>query len=435
MSPISIGFAGIAVLFLLLFSGMPLGWAFILVGFVGYGLAFSFGGALSLLRTVPYATFSDYGLSVIPLFILMGSLAFSAGLGKDMYDSAHGFLGSLRGGLAMTSVAACALFAAMSGSSPATAATMGKVALPEMKRYKYADELATGAVAAGGTIGILIPPSVILIIYGIITEQSIGELYMAGFIPGILQAVLFILTIAILCWRRPALGPPGPRANFKQKLVALGKGWSMVALFVIVLGGIYLGVFSVTEAAGVGAFAAFVIGLALRRLNWQNFKEAVLDTAKTTAMIFLIIAGAIIFGYFLTVTGVSDGIANFMMGLAVSKYVILLLVIVIYLMLGCMMDSLAMILITLPIFFPLIHSLGFDPIWFGIIIVVVVEMGLITPPVGMNVFVLKGVAKDVPMYTIFRGVIPFLLADILLLALLFVWPQIVLFLPNTMRLW
>jgi len=435
MSPVSIGFAGVAVLFLLLFSGMPLGWAFILVGFIGYGLAFNFVGALSLLRTVPYATFSDYGLSVIPLFILMGSLAFSAGLGKDMYDSAHGFLGSLRGGLAMTSVVACAAFAAMSGSSPATAATMGKVALPEMKRYKYGDALATGAIAAGGTIGILIPPSVILIIYGIITEQSIGALYMAGFIPGILQAILFVLTIAILCWRNPVIGPPGPRTNFKQKLIALNKGWSMVALFVIVLGGIYLGVFSVTEAAGVGAFGAFVIGLVLRRLNWQNFKEAVLDTAKTTAMIFLIIAGALIFGYFLTVTGVSGGIADFMMGLAVSRYVILLIVIVIYLILGCMMDGIAMILITLPIFFPLIQSLGFDPIWFGIIIVVVVEAGLITPPVGLNVFVIKGVAKDVPMYTIFRGVIPFLIADIVLMALLFIWPQIALFLPNTMRFW
>ena len=435
MSPVSIGFAGVAVLFLLLFSGMPLGWAFILVGFIGYGLAFSFGGALSLLRTVPYATFSDYGLSVIPLFILMGSLAFSAGLGKDMYDSAHGFLGSLRGGLAMTSVVACAAFAAMSGSSPATAATMGKVALPEMKRYKYGDALATGAIAAGGTIGILIPPSVILIIYGIITEQSIGALYMAGFLPGILQAILFVLTIAILCRRNPVIGPPGPRTNFKQKLIALNKGWSMVVLFVIVLGGIYLGVFSVTEAAGVGAFGAFVIGLVLRRLNWQNFKGAVLDTAKTTAMIFLIIAGALIFGYFLTVTGVSGGIADFMMGLAVSRYVILLIVIVIYLILGCMMDGIAMILITLPIFFPLIQSLGFDPIWFGIIIVIVVEAGLITPPVGLNVFVIKGVAKDVPMYTIFRGVIPFLLADILLMALLFIWPQIALFLPNTMRFW
>lgn len=433
MNPVIIGFIGIAALFLLLFSGMPLGWAFILVGFIGYGLAFSFGGALSVLRTVPYATFSDYGLSIIPLFILMGSLAFYAGLSKDMYDSAHGFLGGLRGGLAMTTVAACGAFAAMSGSSPATAATMGKVALPEMRRYKYDDVLATGAVAAGGTIGILIPPSIILIIYGLITEQSIGALYMAGFLPGVLQTILFMLTIAILCWRKPALGPPGPRTNFKQKLVALGKGWSMLVLFFLVLGGIYLGWFSVTEAAAVGAFVAFVIGLALRRLSWQNFKEALRDTVKTSAMIFLIITGALIFGYFLTVTGVSYAIADLMMGLDVSKYIIMLMIVVIYLILGCMMDGIAMILITVPIFFPLVQSLGFDPIWFGIIIVVVVEASLITPPVGLNVFVIKGVAKDVPMYTIFRGVIPFLIADILLLALLFLWPQIALFLPRTMR--
>jgi len=433
MDPVVIGFIGIAVLFILLFSGMPLGWAFALVGFVGYGLAFSFGGAFSVLRTVPFATFSDYALSVIPLFILMGSFAFSAGLSKDMYDSAHGFLGGLRGGLAMTTVAACGAFAAMSGSSPATAATMGKVALPEMKRYKYDDVLATGAVAAGGTIGILIPPSIILIIYGLITEQSIGALYMAGFIPGVLQIILFMLTISILCWRKPSIGPPGPRINFKQKLVALGKGWSMLVLFFLVLGGIYLGWFSVTEAAAVGAFAAFVIGLALKRLSWQNFKEALLDTVKTSAMIFLIIAGALIFGYFLTVTGVSHAIADLIMGLAVSKYIIVMIIVVIYLILGCMMDGISMILITVPIFFPLVQSLGFDPIWFGIIIVIVVEASLITPPVGLNVFVIKGVAKDVPMYTIFRGVIPFLLADVLLLALLFLWPQIALFLPSTMR--
>jgi len=435
MNPIVIGFIGIAALFLLLFSGMRLGWAFMLVGFIGYGLAFNFVGAFSVLRTVPYATLSDYGLSVIPLFVLMGSLAFYSGLSKDMYESAHGFLGSLRGGLAMTTIAACAAFAAMSGSSPATAATMGKVALPEMRRYKYADVLSTGAVAAGGTIGILIPPSIILIIYGIIAEQSIGALYMAGFIPGILQAILFILTIAVLCWRKPAIGPPGPRTNLKQKLVALSKGWSMLVLFFLVLGGIYLGWFSVTEAAGVGAFGAFAIGLVLRRLSWQNFKEALLDTTKTTAMVFLIITGALIFGYFLTVTGVSQKIADLMIGLAVSKYIIVMIIVVIYLILGCMMDGIAMILITVPIFFPLVQALGFDPIWFGIIIVIVVEAGLITPPVGMNVFVIKGVAKDVPMYTIFRGVMPFLVVDILLLALLFVWPQIALFLPSTMGRW
>jgi len=365
----------------------------------------------------------------------MGCLAFAVRLSKDLYDSAYGFLGGLRGGLSMATVAACAGFAAISGSSTATAATMGKVALPEMRRYKYSDVLATGTVAAGGTIGILIPPSTIMIIYGIITEESIGELFMAGFIPGIFQAILFISTIYLLCWRRPDLGPPGPSTNLKQKLVALSKAWSALVLCFIVLGGIYLGWFSITEAAAAGAFAVTVIGLALRRFTWQNFREAVTDTAKISAMIFLIILGAMMFGSFLAVAGVSRNIADVMTGLGVSKYVVMMMIMFVYLILGCVMDGIAMILITVPIFFPLISALGFDPIWFGIIIVILAEASLITPPVGMNVFVIKGVAGNVPMYTIFKGIIPFLIVDVLLLVLLFVWPQIALWLPATMRFW
>ncbi len=431
MSPLDIGFLGVVVLFILLFSGLPLGLAFILVGFVGYGLAFNFGGAFSLLRTLPFSVFSDYALSVIPLFVLMGSLAFVSKLSEDLYDSAHGVLGQLKGGLAMSTIAGCAAFAAISGTSVGTAATMGKVALPEMKRYRYDDAMATGAIAAGGTIGILIPPSVILIIYGIITEQSIGKLYLAGFLPGILQAILFIITIAIMCWRNPNLGPPGPRTNIKQKLLSLSKSWTVLILFILVIGGIYAGVFSVNEAAGIGAFGAFIIGLALRRLTWKKFVESLLDTAKTTAMILIIISGALIFGYFLTVTGVSKSIAAALGGLEVSKWVVFAIVMVFYLILGCLMDSMSMILITVPIFYPLIHALGFDPIWFGVIVVVVVEMGLITPPVGMVVFVIKGIT-DVPMYTIFRGIVPFLITDFVLLAILCFFPQIALFLPNTM---
>jgi C4-dicarboxylate transporter DctM subunit len=433
MDALQIGIIGIVALFILLFSGMPIGLAFILVGFVGYTIAFNLEGALSLIRTVPYATFSDYGFSVIPLFILMGDLAFSARLSSDLYDSAHGFLGGLRGGLAMTTIAACAAFAAVSGSSPATAATMGKVALPEMKRYKYSSVLASGTVAAGGTIGILIPPSVIMIVYAIITEQSIGRLYMAGFIPGILQAVFFIVTIAILCWFNPLLGPPGPVTNLKEKFKALSKGWSAIVLIIIVIGGIYLGWFSANEAAGIGAFGALVIGLALRRITWQNFRSALRETFKTSGMIFIIITGALIFGYFLTVTGVSRSLVTLMSDLEVSRYVVIAIIIVIYLVLGCVMDGIAMVLITVPIFFPLVQSLGFDPIWFGIVVVIMVEAGLITPPVGMNVFVIKGIAEDIPMYSIFRGIVPYLLATAILLILLFVWPQIALFLPSTMR--
>jgi C4-dicarboxylate transporter, DctM subunit len=433
MSPLTIGIIGVVVLFILLFAGMPLGLTFVLVGFIGYALAFNIDGAFSVLGTVPFATFGDYGFSVIPLFMLMGSLAFVCRLSEDLYESAHGILGGLKGGLAMATVAGCAAFAAISGTSVGTAATMGKVAFPEMRKYRYDDALATGTIAAGGTIGILIPPSIIFIIYGIITEQSIGKLYMAGFLPGILQAVLFILTIAVVCWINPSFGPPGPKTSFKEKIKSLGKGWTALVLFLLVIGGIYIGWFSATEGAGIGAFGCFIIGLILRRLTWKGFKEALLDTTKTTAMILIIVAGALIFGYFLTITGTSKYIAETMSSLAVSRYVVFIIIIIIYLILGCIMDSMSMVLITVPIFYPLIMQLGFDPIWFGVIIVIVVEAGLITPPVGMVVFVVYGISKDVPMYTIFRGIVPFLIADIVLLVVITVFPQIALFLPSMMK--
>lgn len=432
MTPLGFGLAGIIFLFILLFSGIPLGIAFMFVGFTGYAIAYNLPGALGVMRTVPFSTFAEYGFSVCPLFILMGALAFASRLSEDLYAGAHGVLGSLKGGLAMATVTACGAFAAISGSSVATAATMGKVALPEMRRYKYQSGLATGAIAAGGTIGILIPPSIIFIIYGIITEQSIGRLYMAGFIPGIMQVILFMITIAIVCWRNPDIGPPGPKTTLMQKLKALTKMWSALVLFLIVIGGIYLGWFSANEAAGIGAFGTLVIGLVLRRLTWQGFKTALLDTTKDTAMIFIILTGAIIFGYFLTVTGVGLALSDFMTSLSVSKYIIFIVVIVIYLILGCLMDALAMVLITVPIFFPLMMKLGFDPIWFGVVIVIVVEMGMITPPVGMNVFVIKGIAGDVPMFTIFKGIAPFIIADIVLITLVTIWPEIALFLPGTM---
>lgn len=432
MTPLGIGIIGVIVLFILLFSGIPLGIAFMFVGFTGYAVAYNLAGALGVMRTVPFSTFAEYGFSVCPLFILMGALAFASRLSEDLYSGTHGVFGSLKGGLAMATVAACGAFAAISGSSIATAATMGKVALPEMKRYRYDSALATGSIAAGGTIGILIPPSVIFIIYGIITEQSIGRLYMAGFIPGVIQVLLFILTIAFICWRNPNLGPPGPKTTLVQKLKALTKMWSAIVLFLIVIGGIYLGWFSANEAAGIGAFGALIIGLGLRRLTWAGFKTALLDTTKDTAMIFIILTGAMIFGYFLTVTGVGIAISEFMTSMAVDKYVIFALIVVIYLILGCLMDSLAMVLITVPIFYPLMMKLGFDPIWFGVIIVIVVELGMITPPVGMNVFVIKGIAGDVPMFTIFKGIAPFLIADVVLIILITIWPQIALFLPSTM---
>lgn len=433
MTSLTVGFIGIGVLFILLFSRMPIGFVMALVGFGGFAYLTGFDAALGILRIVPYRTFSDYGLSVIPLFILMGSFCFYAGLSKDLYDTVHKWIGQLRGGLAMATVGACAGFAAISGSSLATAATMGTVALPEMKRYKYDDRLATGAVAAGGTIGILIPPSIGLILYGVITEQSIGKLFLAGFIPGVLEAVFYMVTIYILCKRNPLMGPPGPGTSLMQKITSLKDTWIVLALFVLVIGGIYMGVFSPTEAAGVGAFGAFLFGLARRKLGWQAFKGSLAETGKTTAMVFIILLGAIILGYFLAVSRLPFELATIIGDLTVNRYVILGIILVFYILLGAVMDSLAMMLLTVPIFFPLVMALGFDPIWFGIIIVRTMEIGLITPPVGLNVYVIKGVAKDVPMQTIFRGIIPFLMADIAHVALLVAVPQISLFLPGFMK--
>jgi len=433
MTHVDIGILGIIVLFILLFSRMPIGITMALVGFVGFAYVAGLNSALGVIKTVPYSTFASYSLSVIPLFILMGSFAFFSGLSKDLYGTVHAWIGHFRGGLAMATVFACAAFAAVSGSSLATAATFGKVALPEMRRYNYKASLATGVIAAGGTIGSMIPPSIMFVIYGIITEQSIGKLFLAGFIPGILEAVFYVSTIALLCWVNPSLGPRGPVTTLKQKVYSLKDAWVVLLLFVLVIGGIYLGVFSPTEAAGIGAFGAFVFGLARRKLNWTGIKESFFETGRTSAMVFLLIMGAIIFGYFLTITGLNNELARVMSELAVSRYVIIAIICVVYILLGCTMDSLAMVLITVPVFYPLITALGFDPIWFGVIIVRVTEIGLITPPVGLNVFVIKGIAEDVPMFTIFQGIMPFLVADIVLLIVLIAFPEISLFLPGFMK--
>ena len=341
-------------------------------------------------------------------------------------------MGHFRGGLAMATVVACACFAAISGSSLATAATLGAVALPEMKRYKYDDALATGAVAAGGSVGILIPPSVILIIYGIITEQSIGKLFLAGFIPGIMETVFYIFTIAYLTYFKPHHGPRGPKTTFREKIAALKKIWEVVLLFIVVIGGIYKGVFTPTEAAGIGAFGTFIFAFVRGKMNWVVFKDSLANTSKTTGMLFMIILGAMILGYFLSVTQLPSNIASSIAEMPVNRYVILVVILVITLALGCVMDSMAIVLLTIPVFYPLIIRLGFDPIWFGILVVRVTEMGLITPPVGLNVFVIKGIS-GVPIGTIFRGVFPHLIADAIQVAFLIVFPQIVLILPNMMK--
>ena len=431
MGPTEAGFLGIFCLLILLLSRMQIGIAMGLVGFVGFGVVAGWDAALGVLRTVPYTTFASDAMSVIPLFILMGAFAFEAGMSEDLYRAVHTIFGSLRGGLAMATVAACACFAAISGSSLATAATLGRVAMPEMKKYNYAESLATGAIAAGGCIGILIPPSVILLIYGIITEQSIGKLFMAGIIPGILQALFYIITIWLLTRRNPALGPPGPRTERKEKVLSFLRTWDVIVLFFLVIGGLYAGIFTPTEAAGMGAFGAFCFAILRGRMRWSNFTRSLTSTVSTTGMLFIIVLGAMILGYFFSVTRLPVEFANMVASLPVNRYVILLFIIVVYLILGCLMDSLAIVLLTVPVFFPLVLKLEFDPIWFGIIVVRVTEMGLISPPVGLNVFVLHGITKA-PMSTIFRGVVPFLLADVLGLALLIAIPQLTLFLPSLM---
>ncbi len=333
----------------------------------------------------------------------------------------------------MATIGACAVFSAVSGSSTATAATMGTVVLPEMKRYKYDPALATGCIAAGAGLDILIPPSTILVIYGVIAEQSIGKLFLAGFIPGIIEAILLIITIYILCKRNPLLGPPGPRTSLKEKVVSLKDTGAVFALFIVVFGGLYVGVFTATEAAGVGAFGAFIFALPRKDFSWQGFKDSAKDTVMTSGMAFLIVIGGILFGYFLAVSGLPFAIADMAVGLGVSRYFVLGGIIIIYLFLGCVMSAVAMVIITVPIFLPVMVALGFDPIWFGILIVILVELAGLTPPVGMNVYVIKGVAKDIPLYTIFRGIIPFLYTNVATIVLLIAFPQMALFLPSMMK--
>jgi len=433
MTPSAAGLLGIVLLVVLIFTGMPIGIVMGLVGFLGMTYISGLKAGLNIMGTTPHTTASSYGLSVVPLFILMGAFCYHSGLGKEIYFAVHRWLGHLPGGLAMATVGACALFAAVSGSSLATAATMGMVALPEMRRFKYDSSLATGSIAAGGSIGILIPPSVILVIYAILTEQSIGKLFLAGFIPGILEALFYMITIYILCKRNPLIGPKGPKSNFKERVGAFKAAWGVVVLFVLVIGGIYLGVFTPTEAAGVGAFGAILFSVARRALTWQNFKDSLYESGKNTAMIFVVLIGAMLLGYFLAVSRLPFELSTFVSELQVNRYFVLAIIIALYLVLGAIMSSLAMIVLTVPILFPVVQSLGFDPIWFGIIIVRVVEVGQITPPVGINVFIIKGVAKDVPLETIFKGIVPFLIADVCHIALLLAVPQLATFLPGLMK--
>jgi C4-dicarboxylate transporter DctM subunit len=430
VSPVTVGLIGIGVLVLTFLIGMPVGFAMAFVGIAGFCFLVSPDAGLSLLARDFFSNLSAYSLTVIPMFIFMGSIAYASGMSRRLYEAGYTVFGQMRGGLAMATIAACAGFAAMCGSTNATAAAMGRVSLPEMRRYNYNDSLATGCVAAAGSLGILIPPSTIFIIYGIMTEQSIGKLFIAGVLPGVLLAGLFIIVVVILCKRNPNLGPGGAPTTFKQKLAGLVGVIEMMVLFALVIGGLFLGWFSPTQAGAAGAFGALLIGLARRQLTWQGFLFAVKDTLRITCMVMIIVTGAIIFGHFMAVAKLPLVLSDWVGGLPLPPMAIMGVIVLLYLVGGCFMDALALITLTVPIIYPVVLVLGFDPIWFGVIIVLVTEMGVITPPVGLNVYVIKGVAEDVPLETIFKGVLPFLAALLVAVGILMAFPQIATFLPG-----
>jgi C4-dicarboxylate transporter, DctM subunit len=433
MSSDMVALTGFLVLFLLMLLRVPVGIAMGLVGVCGFGyLIGDIGPALRLLAQSPMRTATSAEFAVIPLFLLMGAFASSSGMSRELFHAANKFVGHLRGGLGIATIAACGAFAAICGSSVATAATFSRVAYPEMRRHHYPQSFSTGVIAAGGSLGIMIPPSTVLAVYGLITEQDIGKLFIAGVVPGLVAVAMYILTVNIIGLVRPNFLPTGDRASWGERIASLRDIWAVILLFIFVIGGIYGGVFTVTEAAGCGAGGAFLIAVLRRRLSREEFWKSCIETVRTSASVFTILIGALIFGYFMTITQTPQKLTEFLTGLGLGPYGVLALIMVMYLLLGCIMDAMAMIILTVPIVFPVIKQLGFDPIWFGVIIVMTVELGLIHPPVGMNVFVIKSVVRDVKLSTIFYGVMPFVITDILRLIILIAFPILALWLPSHM---
>jgi tripartite ATP-independent transporter DctM subunit len=432
MSADLVAILGFVTLFVLMLLRVPVGMAMGLVGVSGFAYLVGGGPALKIVGHTTMRTVTDYNFAVIPLFLLMGAFATTSGMSRELFRAANTFVGHLKGGLGIATIAACGGFSAICGSSVATAATFSKVAYPEMRRFNYPQSFATGVIAAGGTLGIMIPPSTVLAVYGLITEQDVGKLFVAGIVPGTLAVIMYIVTISIIGAARPGHLPAGPRHTWKERLASLRDVWATVLLFAFVIGGIYGGVFTATEAAGAGAGGAFIIGLLRGRLSRTDILAALLETTRTTAAIFTILIGALLFGYFLTITQTPQKVTEFLTGTGLGSYGILGIILLMYLVLGCLMDALAMIILTVPIIFPVIKALGFDPIWFGIIIVMTVELGLIHPPVGMNIFVIKSVIEDVKISTIFYGVLPFIITDLIRLAILVAFPIIATWLPSHM---
>jgi tripartite ATP-independent transporter DctM subunit len=432
MSTDGVAITGFIVLFVLMLLRVPIGMAMGLVGVSGFAYLSGGGPALKIVGHTTMRTVTDFNFAVIPLFLLMGSLATTSGMSRELFRGANAFVGHLRGGLGIATIAACGGFAAICGSSVATAATFSRVAYPEMRRYGYPQSFATGVIAAGGTLGIMIPPSTVFAVYGLITEQDVGKLFVAGILPGILAVLMYMATISIIGALRPGFLPTGPRSTWAQRLEGIREIWATILLFAFVIGGIYGGLFTATEAAGMGAGGAFIIGVLRRRLSLNNILRSLLEATRTTAAVFTVLIGALLFGYFLTITQTPQKVTEFFSSLGLGSYGILILIMVMYIVLGCLMDALAMIILTVPIIFPVIKALGFDPIWFGVLIVMTVELGLIHPPVGMNIFVIKSVVEDAKISTIFYGVLPFIVTDLVRLAILIAFPIIALWLPSHM---
>ncbi|MCD8100432.1 MAG: TRAP transporter large permease [Oscillospiraceae bacterium] len=426
----TIAVLGIVVLLILMFLGMNIGLAMMLVGFIGYGFAVNWKAAYGVLQTVPYTQAASYSMTVVPLFIMMGNFAFASGMSENLYSAANKWVGRLPGGLACATTVACAAFGAICGSTNATTATMGVVAIPEMRKYGYKDTLSCGSVAVGGGLGVMIPPSTCFIAYGIMAEQSIGRLFAAGILPGILITVLIVITIVVQVKVSPTLAPKGERYTWKERWISLAKCWDVLILFIGVFWAMFSGIFTINEAAAAGALLSIILMAIKRKLTIASFKKVMWDSIKTTAMTYLIVIGAMVFGSFLTITQMPMKLAAIISGLDVSKYIILAAIVVVYVVLGCFMDALPMIMLTVPIFLPIVTGLGFDAIWFGVIIIIVMMIGFITPPVGMNCYVLSGIVRDVPLFTIFRGSVPYIIPLLVSFILITMFPQIALVIPT-----
>lgn len=430
MDPVVVAGLGLAVMFGLMLLDMPIAFAMLLAGLLGNAYLISVDAATHLLATNVWEQFSSYGLSVVPLFVLMGQFAYRAGITERLYNAAYKWVGRLPGGLAGTTIAACAGFSAICGSNSATTATMGTIALPEMRRYRYAPALSAGTVAVGGTLGVVIPPSVVLIVIAVQTEQSLLRLFLAAIVPGMILTALFLATVLVLCLRRPALGPLGPATTLREKIVSLSGVVETLILFLLVIGGLYFGWFTPTEAGAAGAFGALVIGLVRRRLSWQGLVQSVAETLRISAMVVLLITGAVLFGRFLTVSRLPFELADWAAALPVWPGAIFLVVLLIYVIGGMLMDALGFLVVTIPIFFPLAAVLGYDPVWYTVVLTIVTTMGAVTPPVGVNVFIVNGLAPDIPVHTIFRGVAYFMAAYVLCIAIMWLFPGTVLYLPQ-----